>query len=558
MKRNFTIKLFVLIAVAAFTACKKTSVQPAPEPPKTDPVTPTTTATRRELSLDSIFLYAKEVYYWNTNLPTYETFNPRRFTGSSTDLANYNAELLEIAKYSNSLEYSPNSTVPKYSNIFDLTNKNPTAFFSNNDQLAVDLFGNGNDIGLRIVSYLTSSSSSGPYFPFITAVYKGSPADKAGLKREGWYISKINGQSYGSNYNSEKSSLNTALNGTNVQLDLVNYITKATKSVTLAKTVYKSSPVYAKKIFDAGGKKIGYLSFARFSMISTPGSRNVPSSDVDLDPVFAEFATANVTDLIVDLRYNGGGYILTAEHLMNLIAPPTLNGKVMYTEYYNATMQNKQAVIMRNQPILDGNDKVQYVNGRIANYFDDSDYSVAANTAKFDKKGSLNTIQNVVFIVTGNTASASELVINSLKPYVTVKTVGGTTYGKPIGFFPVTIENRYNVYFSMFESKNALGQGGYFNGITPDYDEANSSAYPNLWDDPTHDFGDVKEAYLDQALKVLAPSAATIQTVGAKLAATDIMTNTTNRLSRTKIKGKHDMGKGEFVGMVSGPKRKER
>ncbi|MCJ0743574.1 S41 family peptidase [Pedobacter montanisoli] len=549
MKKNFTLKLFVLVAIAAFTACKKSSVQPTPEPPKPDPVTPVT-ATRKELSLDSIFLYAKDVYYWNTNLPTYGDFNPRRFTSLSKDLDNYNAELLEIAKYSNSMEYKTTSTAPKYSYIFDRTNKNPTAFNSK-DQLAVDLLGNGNDIGVRIVSYLTSNSNSSPYYPFITAVYQGSPADLAGLKR-GWYISKINGQSYGANYSAESSSLNTALSGTNVQLDLINYLTKATKSVTLTKAVYKSSPIYTKKIYDAGGKKIGYLNFARFSMLSTPG-RN--PSDTNLDPVFAEFAAANVTDLIVDLRYNGGGYVSTAEYMINLIAPSALNGKVMYTEYYNSKMQNKQATIMRNQPLLDINDKIQYVNGRIANYFDDADYSTTANTAKFDKKGGLNTIQNVVFIVSGNTASASELVINSLKPYVNVKTVGATTYGKPIGFFPVTIENRYDVYFSMFETKNSLGQGGYFNGITPDYDEANASAYPNLWDDPTHDFGDVKEAYLDQALKVLAPST-TVQPIGAKLAGTEMMTNTMNKLSRTKITGKRNIGKGEFVGMVSSPRRK--
>jgi carboxyl-terminal processing protease len=104
----------------------------------------------------------------------------------------------------------------------------------------------------------------------------------------------------------------------------------------------------------------------------------------------------------------------------------------------------------------------------------------------------------VVFIVSGGTASASELVINSLKPHVTVKLVGLTTYGKPVGFFPVTIENKYDVYFSLFETKNSLGQGGYYTGMTPDVSASEVPANTVMYD-----FGNVNDNYLKLALNAL-------------------------------------------------------
>ncbi len=129
--------------------------------------------------------------------------------------------------------------------------------------------------------------------------------------------------------------------------------------------------------------------------------------------------TDGVADLIIDLRYNGGGFVNTAEYLINLIAPPTVTG-TMFVEYYNKTMQDGKASILKNQPLLDENDQIQYSGGKIVTYAD-VDYSVTGNTIAFSKKGSLSTVANVVFLVSGNTASASELVINSLKPHLNVK-----------------------------------------------------------------------------------------------------------------------------------------
>ncbi len=173
----------------------------------------------------------------------------------------------------------------------------------------------------------------------------------------------------------------------------------------------------------------------------------------------------------------------------------------MYTEVYNKVMQNKQATILRNQPLTNADGSIRYGSDNKMLTYANVDYSIAENTATFKKKGSLTGIRNIVFIVTGNTASASELTINALKPYVNVKLIGETTYGKPVGFFPVTLENRYDVYFSMFETRNSKNEGSYYAGMKPDIVDAT--------DDVKRDFDDPAENYVAKSLNLLAPGTVT-------------------------------------------------
>lgn len=488
MKFKQLIFLVTLLGLG-FVSCKRKDPTPTPTPPTTD---------RANLSRDSIFLYAKQVYLWNDALPTYEAFNPRKFTSASSDFLNYEQELIALAQYKinpatgRAYEYYLNGADSKYSYISDIANKNPTAYI-HEKKSAVDLEGNGNDFGIKLGAY--GQDDIGQEFAlFVTAVYQNSPADKAGVVRS-HRIYKINDRTIGASYPNDQSFINTAFNGTTIKIEGVKYtngLAGVPYTVTLTKAVYKSSPVFAKKVFTAGSKKIGYIAYARFSNLNA-------NSKADLDMAFSEFNTAGVTDLVIDLRYNGGGYVNTAQYFINQIAPASANGKVMFAEHYNTQMQANNATILTNQPLLDANKKVQFQNGRMITYAD-INYSVAANTEVFQKVGPLNmtnTITNVIFIVSGNTASASELMINSLKPYMTVKTVGTKTFGKPVGFFPITIENKYEVYYSLFQTKNSLGQGDYFDGFTPDVLDS--------FDDPRNDFGDPFEHYTAVALNLLAP-----------------------------------------------------
>lgn len=488
--RNLFLYVFTLL-ISLSVGCKKSKVAPVVQ------------ASRADLTRDSIFLYAKEIYLWNQGLPTYEAFNPRKYTSNSSDLLNYESELFDITQLpknpstGKSYEYyASDPTYPKYSFIEDKTTANPQAS-APNVKSSVNLEGDGHDIGIYSVSGVGTSSN---YKLYIKAVSQNSPADKAGLTRAA-YITKINNKSIGSNFDNEFNTINDAIFGDPASVYLEGYKIDGTAfSVTLNKTIYKSSPIYKTNILTAGSKKIGYLAFAHFS--------SKANAEAALDAVFADFSAKGVTDLVIDLRYNGGGYVSTAEHLTNLIAPSSATG-TMFAEYYNSNLQNRRSSdqsILMHQPLLDENNRVQYENGKMVTYAD-INFSVAGNTTSFAKAGNLNNVTNVVFIVSGSTASSSELVINNLKPKMNVKLVGKQTYGKPVGFFPVVVENRYNVYLASFETKNSLGVGGYYNGLTPDVDGGTDYA--------DYDFGNPNDGYLAKALNILAPGV-TITNVSSK------------------------------------------
>lgn len=486
--KNSILTLFVLF-IGCLTACKKKETTPDPPQPSY--------ASRADLSRDSIFLYAKELYYWNTALPSYEAFNPRKFNTLAKDIDNYRSELVALAKSAinpatgTGYEYIINPVgqeMTKYSGISNLTEKNPVAYVPQ-ENAAIDTDGNGNDLGLKLgVYYITSTPDPNDYSLFLNAVYPNSPADKAGLTRNN-RITKINGTPIGANFGVDVALINTALSSANTTLELVRYtngVQGLPFSVSLVKTPYKSSSVLGTNVFTSGAKKIGYLAYARFSLLHT--------STQDLDLAFANFKAKGVTDLIIDLRYNGGGYINTAEYLINHIAPSSLQGKVMFSEHYNGLMKGGWATILKNQPYTDVDGKIVYLNGNMLTLAN-VNYNVASNTKNFVKNGPLDNVTNVVFIVSASTASASELVINALKPYVNVKLIGTKTYGKPIGFFPITIENKYRILFSLFQMKNALDQGDYYDGMVPDVIDS--------YDDPFYNFGEAGENYTAKAIDLL-------------------------------------------------------
>lgn len=520
-------KVFWLVgfAIATLSSCKKTETVFKEDPKDVGPVA---TSNRTELSLDSIFLYAKEIYFWNDKLPTYAAFNPRKYNTSGTDLEKYEAELLGIAMTPGVGEYTAGDTEPKYSYIFDKSNKNPTAVV--NPVASVDLEGNGNDIGIRYAIFRYSNDPG--YLFYVGAVYPNSPADKAGLTR-GCLIKKINGTSFGANYSSEYNSLERALNSNNMIIEGTK-VDGTSFNVSLTKSIFASSPIYNSKVIEAGTKIIGYLAYARFS--NSENSENV------LKDIFADFASKGVTDLMIDLRYNGGGYTSTAEYLTNLIAPSTATG-VMFTYHYNATMQAGNAKILANQPYTDAAGKIVYGNNGVMRTYANLDYSISGNTVRFTKKGNLTNVKNVVFLVGSGTASSSELVINNLKPHMTVSLVGRTTYGKPIGFFPFTIENKYDVYLSLFETKNSRGDGGYYTGMTPTVPASELATNQNLM----YDFGDVRDGLINEGIKILAPGSSL--TNNAKTSNLN-----TNLFSKGKIVSSEQILEGvsekEFKGMV--------
>ncbi|MDR2285803.1 MAG: carboxyl-terminal protease [Sphingobacterium sp.] len=214
---------------------------------------------------------------------------------------------------------------------------------------------------------------------------------------------------------------------------------------------------------------IAYLAIHSF-----PTLKSIKST---LDDIFFEFSINNPTNIVLDLRYNNGGYIETVEYLANLIAPSSLNGKVMYSEEFNQTLQSGRSTFLKNQAYLDNQGKSIYINGRKAT-LDDINFQEEANTFLFNKVGQLESVRRIYFITSETTASGSELLISLFKPYINLQTVGKKTFGKPVGFLPINVKN-YSIFLSSFLIKNADGWSEYFDGIKPDL-EAVLTISPNL------------------------------------------------------------------------------
>lgn len=457
-----------LLGGLVFSACRKSK----DNGPDTDIQTTPTTGTTLQFHLDTLYLYASQTYLWYDALPGYESFNARQYAGTD-ELQSLKRELFALSQIKvntetgSPYEYSGSTTQAKYSFVEAQSTTGRTGQVA-----SVTLEGKGDDLGMELA--IVNGTSV-----YIRYVNQGSPADQAGLTR-GCRITRLNNAAV----TTSASALNSALAQSSLPITVVKP-DGSTLTATLLKASYTSIPVLKTKVFSSGSKKIGYIAFARFSLLS--------GTQAALDEAFAEFAAAGVTDMVVDLRYNGGGYVSTAEYFANLMAPASANGSVMYKESFNKLMQQGKASILKYLPYLDENKQPVIKRDGSAATYADVDFSESGNTRKFAKKGSLQDQANIAFIVSGSTASASELLLNSLKPYVPVKLIGAKTYGKPVGFFGINI-GKYTVYMSQFTSVNSQGEGNYFNGISADISGA---------DDVMHDFGDSTEICLSKALSYI-------------------------------------------------------
>jgi carboxyl-terminal processing protease len=444
------------------------------------------------LLLDSVYLYAQQVYYWNKQLPSFERFAPRTYmtNGQGTALGQLRKELFALTRFAvdpvtgQPYELHPDRNgVPKYSTMLD---PNDPASFKPVEVSAAEALKAG------VGAFGLSLAAVGSNDVRIVTASKGSAGAGAGLKR-GDRVQGINDRSVVTT-DEFYAFAASALSGATVKLQIADGKSGVVKQVTLVNIAYAPNPLYKEQLLDAGGEKIGYFAYERFT--------EEQNTRTYLDPVFRRFAQQGIRTLIVDLRYNGGGFQNTCRYLANLIAPTSADGKVMFKEYYNPLMQSGQATILKQQYILDGGGNPLMVDGRAATLFD-IDYSVEANTSKFEKTGGLEQLKRVYFIVSKQTASASELLINSLKPYMDVRLIGVSyeggavkTYGKPVGFFDISI-NKYKLYLSLYQDKNAKDEGDFFNGMPADI---------SVSDDPRYDFGDVRDPALHSILNIEAPA----------------------------------------------------
>ena len=444
--KTYQYLLVFSITLLMVLSCKKNDPSPA-APPATGNDT-IVKASVRDLLLDSLYLYTKEVYLWHEVIPSYPAFNPRQYTGS-TDLIAAQNEMAAIRTL------QPQDKKHHYS--FVITQAGSDAIQTGNNQ----------DYGFFIKA--ASLDKVLPYdsvYWFVQYVYKNSPSGIAGVQR-GWYISQVNNSPIGYD-NASIKVLNEVFFGTGTSANFT--FTKPDGSnvvINLAKGAFTANSVLYTDVITSGASKTGYIVFNQFF-----GSGSV----TELTTAFSDFAAKGINELVVDLRYNHGGSTTTQDAFANLIAPSSANGKTMYTYIFNDSLTAGKFPLLKRKP-----------------GFSNVSFLPADNTVIYKKSGSVNNLSRVFFIVSKETASASELLINNLRPYVDVKLVGDTTYGKPVGFFPISIFN-YAIYPISFKTVNSAGSAEYYDGFVPD------KLTP---DGVNRNWGDAKEPSLAAALRYI-------------------------------------------------------
>jgi C-terminal processing protease CtpA/Prc len=321
---------------------------------------------------------------------------------------------------------------------------------------------NGMEYGL--VFYPDSEEN---IFGYVRYVLPGTDAQSAGLTR-GIIFNTVDGvqitnSNFSSLFSSDTYTIGLATyDGTNV--------TPTGEEITLTKTEYTENPIFIAETLNVEGKNIGYLMYNGFTA----------NFDEELNAAFANFVASGITDLVLDVRYNPGGSVFTAVTLSSLITGQ-FTGQIFTTEQWNS---DRQAQFEANDP------------DRLVNLF----VNEARNGETLNSLG----LTSVYVLTTRSSASASELVINGLNPYVDVVQIGGTTRGKftasatlydsaDFGRSNANPAHTYAMQPLILKSINANGVTDYFEGLSPQIELGED--YANLGT-----LGDVNEPLLAEAL----------------------------------------------------------
>jgi carboxyl-terminal processing protease len=281
----------------------------------------------------------------------------------------------------------------------------------------------------------------------LAQTFPGSPASDAGMDRGDTLLS-VNGKTVADLLRTGEIATVFGAEQVGVTADLAwRDMQGRDHTATLAKRLVTIPTVSQTAVLNAGASRVGYIHFRNF----------VEPSVEALNTAFTQLRDQGATELVLDLRYNGGGLVSVAQHLAGLIAGPPLVGQV----FVQFTHNDKQS---------------------------------SRNTAyKFEAKPQALAATRLVVIATGGSASASEAVINGLRPYMDVKVVGDRTYGKPVGQYGFDFCQKV-LYPVAFLVTNARGEADYFDGIPADCPAP---------DDVDHALASPQEASLAEALYVV-------------------------------------------------------
>ena len=351
------------------------------------------------------------------------------------------------------------------------------------DYIALEQFFNGvvTSNGMEYQLFTFSSTDTNRY-GVVTHVLPNTDAYTQGIKR-GDIFYAIDGIQLTS------SNAYQLLGQSSYTLNIGNYNTNDTETVSddtvtpssisfnLTKEQYTEDPIFINKVLNINGINIAYLMYNGFT--------GTDEFNQELNNVFGDFKNAGTTELVLDLRYNPGGSVYTATMLASLITGQ-FTGDVFSTEQWNAEFQEAYE---SNDPEL------------LINRFIDNNSGTPLNSLNLSK---------VYILTTGRSASASELVINSLRPYIEVVQIGTTTAGKyqastTLYDSPnftregVNPSHAYAMQPLIFKSANVNGITDYFDGLVPDIvlgEQINNMGV----------LGDVNEPLLAEAIALITGS----------------------------------------------------
>lgn len=449
----YNISFAAFLAIIFLSACRTEPVLP----PETKP--PATGSELQQIA-DSVYLFSREIYFWDeirNRAYDYDNFKPRDSIKGTDAVATAKAIISKIRstnafdrdkEYSYATEFDEGAATRNAAQTIKDYGFNVKAGYSNRRIYPVRLI------------------VDNPYFSgfYVNYVYKNSDAGLKGVQR-GWKVMSINGTDMTKISQTTVNRLNSMFasetltsariifqkpNGQDTALDL---------SIT---NFVANSVLHREKIVSSNGKNIGYLVYNFFGRYA--------DTKADLDEAIQYFKNQSVNEIVIDLRYNRGGYTQMQNYLADNFGPSSANGDVMYKMHYNSNLQAGNYALMRTRRA-----------------YDKDYYSVARNTVNFSVGNSFNTTK--IYVIVGrSTASASELFINSLQPYLNSNLIligEDNTYGKPVGFFPIDLLKKVTFWTVSFETRNKNDGAVPYTGFGPNYRVYDGVDKP--WGDPSED-----------------------------------------------------------------------
>jgi carboxyl-terminal processing protease len=390
-----------------------------------------------------------ETYLWYREVPT--TLNPNNYPTA--------------IDYFNVLKTSAITPSGKPKDQFHFTY--PTAEWNALSQQGIE-FGYG-------ITWSRSASKTLPRKWVVAVVEPGSPSANAGILRGDQLLTVDGADFVNGNDDAAITKINAGLFPETAGVTHILTFSRNTSNFTAAliATDVLTTPVQNTKTIDTVSGKVGYLTFNSHDSVS----------ELQLINSINQLKTAGVTDLVLDLRYNGGGLLYVASELAYMIAgPASTTGKIFEQSQFN--------------------DKIR---AEAPTPFFSTAYGFSAPKGQALPYLGLN---KVTILTSAGTCSASEAVINSLQGVdVEVTLIGATTCGKPYGFYPTP--NCGTTYFAIqFKGVNNKGFGDYADGIP---------ATCKIADDFTHALGDPAESQLAAALSYRTTRICPAVSMGAKM-----------------------------------------